>query len=91
MAGRYRTALNVYNHANPKPKIKPSPPPPIGLPPATPDPGTCAPAAAFGIQASSLPPGTTNTGATTPSTQPTGTATPTTPASSKPTSTTAKL
>ena len=87
--GRFRTAINAYNHANPKPKIKPSPPPPIGLPPATPDPGTCASAAAFGIRASSLPPGTTNTGATTPATQPTGTATPTT--SSKPTSTTAKL
>ena len=101
----YQAALKAYDHTNPKPKTKPQPPTAIGLPPATPDPGTCAPAAAFGIPVSSLPPGTTNTGAATPAT-PTGTATPTggtsgtarptattsrtTPAGSRPTSTSTK-
>jgi protein phosphatase len=85
----YQVALNAYNHANPKPKTKPQPPAAIGLPPATPDPGTCAPAAAFGIRATSLPPGTTNTGAT-PATAPTGTSTAGATGTARPTATTSR-
>jgi protein phosphatase len=66
----YQRALNAYNHTNPRPRTRPAAPPPLAPSPAAPTSSTCAPAAAFTIAAGSLPPGTTNTGATAPASTP---------------------
>jgi protein phosphatase len=57
----YKQNLNRWQHL-PKPQQTKTPKPAFTqLQPKTPDSGTCAPASAFGILASQLPPGTTNT------------------------------
>jgi PPM family protein phosphatase len=85
----YQRALAAYNALKKKPKTRPSPP---GAQPAWPDQADCAPASAFNIPASALPPAgqPTTSPTTSPTARPSTTPSSTVKATPKPTSTARK-